>query len=111
MRHPRLENLFLIAFLAWPFALIILKIIFRQIKWRWLWFSVPIMSWITINAAYSANPMRGGAGTFAKIGNELLGWSYMIPFFGVLCLGFLLVDMLLKKRGKKAASGVTTTKQ
>jgi hypothetical protein len=109
MHHPRLADLIYIAHLAWPFALIILKIIFRQIKWRWLWLTVPIVSWITINAADWVDPQNGPAGVFARTVNLWIGWFFMIPLFGILCLGFLAVEMLIKKLEKKSASSLTST--
>jgi uncharacterized protein YqgC (DUF456 family) len=102
MNHARLADAFLILFFAWPIVLIVFKLICRQIKWRWLWLSVPIMSWSTVNAAVSLDyPVNGGGGGTGKLVSQLIGWFYMIPIFGILCLGFLVVEILFKKLKKR----------
>jgi hypothetical protein len=86
-RHPHVSTVFLVLFFLWPVALFIAKIREPSLPWRQLWISVPLMSWFTITLAVSMDyPVQGGGGGFGMLVTLVLGWLYMVPFFGFLHL-------------------------
>lgn len=89
-QRPNVANLFVGAFLAWPILLLFAKGFNPDLSWRSICFSVPVMSWYSVNLSmqfyYPTNGGGGGLGAgLALIG----GWFYMVIPFAILCGVFL----------------------
>ncbi len=91
-RHPHVSTVFLILFFLWPVALIAAKIRAPSLSWQRLWLSVPLMSWFTVTTTVSTDyPVNGAGGGLGMLVTLVLGWFYMLPFFGVFHLGYILL--------------------
>ena len=90
-RHPHVSTVFLLLFFLWPVALIAAKIREPSLSWQRLWLSVPFMSWFTMVIAVCTDyPVQGAGGGLGMLVTLILGWFYMLPFFGLLHVGYIL---------------------
>lgn len=88
-QRPNVANIFVWAFVAWPFFLLLAKGLNPAIPWRTIWISVPIMSWYLVNLSmqfyYPANGGGGGLGFGLGL---VAGWLYMVVPFALLSAVF-----------------------
>lgn len=103
MRHPRLANAIWLFFFLWPFVLIAFKARFPAQPWSRLWLTVPLVSWVTVNAAIRLDyPTQGAGGGMGMGVNLVVGWFYMLPLFGIVQLAFLFFQYVKRRLTKTA---------
>lgn len=103
-QRPRVANLFVMAFFAWPFALVIAKHKETGLSWTSAILSVPLMSWYTTNLGMQSwYPTSGGGGGLGLGIGLLLGWAYMIPLFGFVTGAYLLYLKITKTRTERCS--------
>ena len=107
-QRPNVANLFIGAFLAWPFLLLIAKALNASLPWRSIWISVPITSWYLVNVSMQFYyPTDGGGGGFGAGVGLVTGWLYMALVFGPLCLIFIGLRWLVRRiRGGQAGAAI-----
>jgi len=91
--RPNVANVVCVAFFTWPVLLLIAKMVNPSISWYSIWTTVPIMSWYLVNLIV----MLTHSGPFGGAITLILGWSYMIIPFAILCAVFVGVQTLVRK--------------
>jgi len=73
--------------------LLFIKIIRPEVKWRWLWITVPVASWSVVNGrfVFDGYPGDGAARVFSR----------MLPVFGILCIAFFLFQYGLRQFSRR----------
>ena len=89
-QRPNVANIFVWAFVAWPFFLLTAKLIDSSTPWSSIWISVPIMSWYLVNLSMQFYyPTNGGGGGFGFGLGLVAGWLYMVIPFAIMSAIFV----------------------
>lgn len=97
-QRPNVANIFVWAFVAWPFFLLLAKGINSSIPWSSIWISVPIMSWYLVNLSMQFYyPTNGGGGGLGAGLGLITGWLYMVVPFSILSGIFLAVRSVIRR--------------
>ncbi len=105
-QRPNVANIYVWAFVAWPFFLLFAKGINSSIPWSSIWISVPIMSWYLVNVSMQFYyPTNGGGGGLGFGLGLIAGWLYMVVPFAILFSVFVGIQFTVRRIKGEAMRG------